>query len=81
MKLFAEHFRQHVTAKLRWLASIEATLVLLDVVSFSDARSELLRFARSRGALSLPENVFEDLEDWIDTELLRAIDAQERRNG
>lgn len=78
MKRFPIHFRDHVTPKLRNLAAAEAVCVARGVETFSGAYDAILAYARAHGALYLPENRLEELEDWISTTLLAEIDRAER---
>lgn len=72
---FAFHFRQHVVPQLRTAAKVEAICVKYGGVSFDEAYGEIFKLARNRGALHLPPAVLTDLDDWITTELVTAIDA------
>lgn len=77
MRLFAHHFRDHVMPRLRNLAKAEAVCVTRNVETFSGACDAVMNYARKRGALYLPDDVLDDLEDWIATEVLTQIDAAE----
>ena len=78
MTLFPIHFRAHVTPKLRNLAAAEALCVARGVETFSGAYDAILAYARAHGALYLPDNRLEELDDWISAALLVEIDRAER---
>lgn len=81
MKLFADHFRDQVVPGLRNLARAEAACVAHGVETFSGAYDAVMDCARRYGALYLPEDKFADLEDWIGTIILEAIDGAEAECG
>lgn len=74
MSTFAAAFREIVTPQLRLLIRVQALFVLLDMVTFNDAITDVHRFAVKRGALQLPAQLQVDLEDWIGQTLLEFID-------
>ncbi len=77
MTLFAIHFRQHVIPRLRRLATAEAFCVVRGAQSWSDAFDGTMSYARRYGAMYLPADVLDDLDDWLCTTLLEEITRQE----
>lgn len=69
MKLFSAHFRDHVIPRLHNLVRAEAVCIAHGVEGFDDACNVVMRHARELGAMHLPPNIFEELEDWIATTL------------
>lgn len=81
MKLFAAHFREHVTPRLRNLAAAEAMCVVRRVQGFNEAWDAIWAYARNHGAVYLPAHLIDELDDWICRALLTEIDRLEKDGG
>lgn len=77
MSLFANHFRSHVTPRLRGMAERQAFLVAADAISFAEAVEAVLREAFSRGAGYLPSAIFDELLDWVYATVSQEIEKAE----
>jgi hypothetical protein len=75
MRQFALHFRDLVIPRLHNLVRAEAVCIAHGVEGFDDACNVVMRHARQLGANHLPDIL--ELEDWISTSLLVAIDEAE----
>lgn len=78
MKVFANHFREEVIPRLQRRANAEAWAVVLGHESWSGAWDTVMDHARQRGALYLPADKLDALEDWISTTLSTEIEKVER---
>jgi len=83
---FPNHFRQHAIPALRPVVAGQALAVAAGSIHFSEAVRAVWQDARTRGAMFLPDEVFEDgkiyrpfdhLRDWILTTLSAEIDRIE----
>lgn len=79
MSTFAVAFREIVVPDLRRRCRLHALSVARDRCGFTDATVAALRHAMSRGASHLPNGILVDLEDWIQTTILKTIDDIENR--
>lgn len=70
---FAHQFGQLVIPRLLNLTRAEAVCVAHGVETYSGAWDVIMHHARLLGALHLPEDGFDALEDWISTTLLNEI--------
>jgi hypothetical protein len=75
--LFARNYQQHIIPRLQRLAVAEAFCVVNGVEDWTGAFDSLMAYARTYGALYLPDNEFHDLDDWLSTTLLAEIVRQE----
>ena len=60
---------------------VERQALLIDIgdATFADAHSAVMCTARSRGAVYLPTDRLDELDDWISSALLSAVDQAEAR--
>lgn len=65
--------------ELRRACRLHALSVARDRCGFTDATVAVLRHAMSRGASHLPNRILVDLEDWIQTAILKTIADIENR--
>lgn len=78
MRDFAVHFREHVIPRLRNLCKAEALCIVRGVETWEGAHDAIYRYAANRGAFQLGSYALMQLDDWICTTLLTAIDEHER---
>lgn len=78
MTQFEQQFGELVIPRLHNLVRAEAVCVAHQVESYSGAWDVVMHHARLLGALHLPEDGFDALEDWISTTLLNEIVEAER---
>lgn len=74
---FADHYRDLVIPQLQRLIIAEAACCAHGVETFMGAWCAVMNQARILGAHCLPDDVFDDLEDWVSTTLLHEIQAAE----
>lgn len=86
MNQFPSHFRQHAIPALRPIVAGQALAVAAGSIEFHEAVRAVWGAARSRGAMFLPDEVFDngkihrpfdELCDWILTTLCAEIDRIE----
>lgn len=75
MATFAAAFRELVMPDLRMMCRTQALFVALDQCAFTEASAAVMGHATTRGASKLPDNLILELQDWIDTTILREIDG------
>lgn len=75
MSAFASAFREIVIPDLARMCQSRGLFVALDLDGYSEAFDEIVATAARRGALHLAGDMFRQLEDWIATELLKAVDT------
>lgn len=71
---FAATFREIVIPDLQKLTNIHGALLAIGCRTWTEAYAEVERRAIARGALHLPDGIFQSLQDWIATQLLRRAD-------
>ena len=67
---FGAAFRAHVIPRLRPLVMCHADLLALDMETFTEAQSAILRMAIKHGALHLPPGELALIENWIGSAIL-----------
>ena len=70
---FEALFRQHVIPRLVYSANHQGGRVALDLISFSDAWSNVMDEARKYGALHMRGDFLSELDDWITARILEAV--------
>lgn len=73
MTEFAAAFREIVVPDMRQLIRATAPCVAMCVMRWTEAHASIMHAASKRGASLLPDNVYDDFEDWVCTQLLNAI--------
>jgi len=79
MSIFAVHFRNHVTPRLRQQVALQAFLIACGSVTYGEGRAAIVAHAWRYGAGHLPAALFAELLDWISTALLEDILQAEPR--
>lgn len=74
---FAANYRAIVLPQLRNLCKAEAACIQADVETFPGAWAVVMDHARILGCNFLPDDVIEDLMDWVSNTLLLEIQALE----
>jgi hypothetical protein len=72
---FAATFRELVTPDLARMCRARGVFIALGMNGWGESFDEVMTEALHRGAIHLPAVVFEQLEEWVATSLLRAITA------
>ena len=75
---FADHYRAHVLPRLRQMTIEAADHWLAEEPTFSEIFDEIWHEAVRRGATRLPENLRDELHDWLMTLLAERIEAAEK---
>jgi hypothetical protein len=71
---FAATFRDIVIPDITRLCRAQGLFVALALREFSDAWSTVMAHATRRGASALPADILQQLDDFIGTSILRAVD-------
>jgi hypothetical protein len=71
---FEEAFGHLVVPELRRQCRAQGFLVAVDMASFAEAYATVMDYARRRGVFALAENKITELQDFILTTLLKAVD-------
>lgn len=79
MSTFTSAFREIVVPDLRRACRLQALAIVRERCDFMAAHVAVMRIARARGALSLADQLLADLDDWIDTTLLKTVADIETR--
>ena len=69
---FAASFRASIVPRLRPLIDTQALFLALDMTTFADAETEIIRAAGKWGAYRLPPEHFAALGEWVATALVTA---------
>ena len=78
---FAEDFKREATPRLRHAARLNGLFVACGLDTFAEAHQAIHEEASYVGAGFLPEEIYDDLCEWITTTLLAEIIAAEQRHG
>lgn len=73
MSTFHAAFREIVVPDLRRACRLQALSIVRGRCDFIEAHTAVMGMARARGALSLADQLLADLDDWIDTTILKTI--------
>lgn len=73
MARFFDAFKEIVIPDLREKCRSQAFFVALEMETFDDAAAHIMHAAMKRGASSLTPAQYNNLEDWIETSLLKLI--------
>ena len=79
MKLFPIHFRDAVMPRLRAAVDVQSFFIACGTREYGEASAEVFAIARKFGALHLPDQRLEELQEWIAIALLQGIAAAEKR--
>jgi hypothetical protein len=79
MRLFPIHFRDYVMPRLRAAVDVQSFFIVCGTREYGAASAEVFAIARKFGALHLPDQRLEELQEWIAIALLQGITAAERR--
>jgi hypothetical protein len=71
---FAIHFKEHIAPRLLNLTKAEGFCIAHGEETFSNAHRIIMDYARKYGALHLSEDLLPELEDWVCSRLVEAID-------
>ena len=72
---FVDHFDRLVTPQLERLCIAQAYLVQCNVSTYGEAMASLWRYAWTRGAGFIPDDVQAELRDWLASTLIEHITA------
>ena len=81
MKLFSNHFAEHIIPRLQNLIRAEAVCVARHVEDYGGAFAAVMAYANRYGASHLPDEIHADLEDWVSSELAEQIMRAEERDS
>jgi hypothetical protein len=77
IKNFSILYRQHVIPRLKKTAHIQGLFLALGVTEFATAKSYVWGEALNLGAGNLPDDLLDEIDDWICEQILVAFDKAE----